>query len=131
MKQLTSLRLGLPDVSDVGVRALAGLTELQHLDLSGTGVTDEGLKEVAKHRGLTNLSLQGVKNVTDTGVKELAGLPHLKSLVLRATGVTDAGLAELAGCPSLTFLSVMGADKVTDGGVARLKAARPGLEVQR
>ena len=81
-------------VTDAGLKELAGLTQLQTLYLTGTKVTDAGLKELAGLTRLQWLNLQGTK-VTDEGLKELAGLKQLHMLFLDGTQVTDAGVQEL------------------------------------
>jgi Leucine-rich repeat (LRR) protein len=53
-----------------GLEHLQGVSQLERLDLSNTGVTDEGLKH-------------------------LKGLPHLQTLVLRGTKVTKDGVRAL------------------------------------
>ncbi|HEV3080227.1 MAG TPA: hypothetical protein VGY66_10625 [Gemmataceae bacterium] len=59
-------------------------------------MTDAGLKELAGLKNLQTLELAGTA-VTDTGLKELAGLKSLQRLNLTYTRVTDKGLKELAG----------------------------------
>ena len=63
------------------------------LDLSGTDLTDAGLKELTGLKSLKMLGI-GMTYVTDAGLKELARLKNLRKLSLGA-GVTDAGLKEL------------------------------------
>ena len=64
------------------------------LDLNNTQVTDAGLKELAGLQSLQTLVLFGTQ-VTDAGLKELAGLKSLRELWLGDTQVTDAGVAQL------------------------------------
>src|SRR5205807_1684624 len=64
------------------------------LSLYGTQVTDAGLKEIAGLKSLQSLSLSGTQ-VTDAGLKELTSLKSLQLLNLGNTKVTDAGLKEL------------------------------------
>src|SRR5205807_8363063 len=103
LKNLRALGLGFAEVTDVGLRELAGLTSLQTLDLSGTKdftgtkVTDKALKALAGLKRLQTLHLRFNGEETDAGLKELAGLKSLQTLDLYATHVTDAGLKELAG----------------------------------
>ena len=73
------------------------------LFLDAKGVTDKGLKELARFKSLQALALSR-NPLTDTGLKELAGLQNLRVLELDETGVTDAGLAELAALKSLKSL---------------------------
>ena len=44
-------------MTDAGLKELAGLQELQTLDLGGTQVTDAGLKELAGLKSLQTLDL--------------------------------------------------------------------------
>ena len=74
--------------------------EFAIVSLGETPVTDTGLKELAGLKNLQDLDLFGTK-VTDTGLKELVGLKSLQSLYLCSTKVTDAGMKELAGLQSL------------------------------
>ncbi len=135
------LDLSETEVTDAGLKELAGLKSLQTLNLSYTLVTDAGLKELAGLKSLQALNL-GNTQVTDAGLKELAGL-KLKTLVvpftitdldlkhylaaiepptainLSFTPVTDAGLKELAELKSLQALN-LGGTKVTDAGLKEL-----------
>ena len=73
----------------------AGLKGLQTLILyNNTKVTDAGLKELAGLNNLQTLEL-AFTGVSDAGLKHLAGLKSLQSLNLRKTPVTDAGVKEL------------------------------------
>ena len=68
--------------------------------------------------------------VTDAGLKELAKLNSLQSLDLSDTQVTDAGLKELAGLKSLQTL-YLGGTKVTTAGAGELQKALPGTNIIR
>ena len=61
------------------------------ISLSGTKVTDAGLKELAAFRSLQALDL-GSTQVTDAGLRELTALQSLQALALGGTRITDAGL---------------------------------------
>ena len=75
---------------------LRGLNpETTHLDLTDTQVTDVGLEALAPLTNLKWLYLSGTQ-VTDVGLAALAAsLTNLKWLYLAGTQVTDAGLAAL------------------------------------
>ena len=102
------------------------------VDLTNTKVTDAGLKELelAGLKSLQTLSLSGT-GVTDAGLKELAGFESLQTLDLSLTGVTGAGLKELAGLKSLQTLMLISTAGVTDAGVAELQKALPKCKVLR
>ena len=110
-----SLRAILPGERDLEyTAAIAGATfgdaELQKLasagsdllwlDLSRTGITDAGLKVLAKMPNLEHLDLRGTA-VGDDGVRALAPLHNLQTLGLYGTAVTDAGLPGAPATPSL------------------------------
>ncbi|MFO0914972.1 MAG: discoidin domain-containing protein [Pirellulales bacterium] len=90
--------------------------------LSGTGLTDDGLAEVAKLSNVIWLNLRGTK-ITDAGLAHLANLKSLRKLHLEKTAVTDAGLAHLAGLENLEYLNLYGT-QVTDAGLQQLKGLK-------
>jgi len=110
----------LQELSSVG-------NDLLWLDLSRTGITDAGLKVLAKMPNLEHLDLRGTA-VGDEGVRALAGLGKLETLSLYGTGVTDAGLEALPGLPSLRRLYV-GGTKVTEPGLDALRKARTEMDI--
>ncbi len=101
--------------------AAAG-THLIWLDLSRTGITDAGLKMLAKMPNLERLDLRGTA-VGDAGVESLAPLRSLQTLGLYGTAVTDAGLPALQRLPGLKRLYV-GGTRVTATGLGALGKAR-------
>jgi Leucine Rich repeat len=150
---------GLPDghLTDADLPLLRQLDHLSYLDLSGcTNVTDEGLKNLAGLSDLRELILGKVDSpapkVTDAGLIVLESLPQLRFLSMPHTAVTDAGLAHLRqsrelelldldnssitdaglvhlrGLPRLRQLSLTGT-KVTNRAVVALMQTIPGLEV--
>lgn len=108
---------GSKAVTDEGVRVLAGLSGLRHLDLGGTAITDRALEVLRTLPALESLSLWGT-HVTDAGMDELRACDRLRSVNLGGTGVGDAAVRALAGKPHLrTFFSGHG---LTDDGLAVL-----------
>jgi hypothetical protein len=95
LAKLTHLNLWTTKVTDAGLAELAPLKNLTHLNLMKTEVTDAGLAELAPLTELTNLTLGDTK-VTDAGLKQLTAFKKLAYLYLNRTGVTDAGLKELS-----------------------------------
>ena len=93
LEKVTSLRLPFRQITDVGLKEVAKLQNLEELYLP-TQITDAGLKEVAKLQQLTRLNLDYSK-ITDEGLKEVAKLQKLRWLYLKGTQITDAGVAEL------------------------------------
>lgn len=130
-----------------------GIPALKTLSVSSTGITNEGLAEIAHLRSLLYLYLADCR-IGDDGVKQLAGLRNLQNLSLNETDITDAGLAALKDVQALTYLNLRGTrigdaslphlmglknleiivlrnTDVSAAGVARLKAALPNCKVER
>jgi hypothetical protein len=97
------------------------------LDLSRTGITDAGLKVLAKMPNLEHLDLRETA-VGDAGVEALAPLHNLQTLGLYGTAVTDAALPAIQRLPGLRRLYV-GATSVTAPGLANLRGARRDLRI--
>ncbi len=132
LKRLSNLRhlfLGDTPLTDEGLTFLHGLTNLETLDLSSTLVTDAGLTHL---EGLTRLSVLFLMNtqVTDAGLVHLKGLVNLKELLLLHTPVTDAGLVQLKGLTNLSVLDLQHT-RVTDAGAQDLQRALPNLAIYR
>ena len=79
---------------------LAGLTNLEKLELDGTQVTGIGMMSLVGLKCFEDWRTQ----VTDAGLVHLAGLTNLEQLYLDRSQVTDAGLMHLAGLTNLTDL---------------------------
>lgn len=113
---------------DEELRELATVSgDLVWLDLSRTGVTDEGLSVVATMEKLERLDLRET-GVGDAGVEALATLPKLRTLGLYDTAVADEGLRILQDMESLQRVYVGGAS-ITPEVLNALGTARPDLEI--
>jgi hypothetical protein len=116
VETVTGLNLsGSSAVTDDGVRHLAHLTSLRHLDLSGTNVTDAGLEVLRNLPRLQTISLAGTRT-TDAGVRALAHCEALEHVNLAATGAGDGALRALAGKRQLRHLAIT----LTDAGIPLL-----------
>jgi RNA polymerase sigma factor (sigma-70 family) len=141
LKGLSGLYLAPGQLSDANLRVLGELgllhtlsrataayadpstrseAEVIALDLSGTAVTDAGLKELARLRNLVKLEALNLSGtaVSDAGLKELARLRNLVKLDLRQSQVTGVGLEDLADLMKLSELVVN--DQVTDAGLRQI-----------
>ena len=106
---------GSKNVTDEGVGAIAGLSRLRHLDLSGTAITDRALEVLRTLPALESLALSGT-HVTDAGMHYLRDCDKLRSVSLAWTSVGDAAVRALAGKQHLhRFSSGSG---LTDEGLA-------------
>lgn len=102
-QSLQQLRLEATQVDAGLVAWLRGATNLQELDLSWTAVDDSIVQAVAGAEKLSILYLTGTR-VSDQSIDTLAGMLRLQTVDLQRTAVTA-------------------------GGLARLRAARPDLEL--
>jgi len=106
-----------------GALTEADLEKVDELNLSGTHISDAGLKEVAKLKNLSVLYLHS-NPITDAGLKELTKLKQLERLLLVDTQISDKGLKELAKLERLILLQ-LNYTKVTKAGMTELKKSLP------
>jgi hypothetical protein len=104
---------GSREVTDAGLRHLAGLPSLEYLDLTATAITDAGLQVLRHLPRLRTLSLAW-NRVTETGIAVLAHCHELEQLNLWASpAVGDAAIRALAGKRNLRHLTIA----LTDAGM--------------
>jgi Leucine-rich repeat (LRR) protein len=111
-----------PDVSDSGLAALNGLSSLERVYLSATGVGDAGMKHLRSLPMLKALAAERTK-MTDLGLEEIAELSELQSLKLADNDITDAGLVSVGKFTKLTDLNLNGT-KVTGEGLRHLTSLK-------
>jgi len=115
---VTGLNLGgSKALTDEGVRHLARLPALKHLDVSGTAITDRGLAVLRDLPALETLSLAGTR-ITDEGIAHLAHCHELRQLDLSWTRTGDGALRALAGKQKLAVFA--SGNDVTDEGIPLL-----------
>jgi hypothetical protein len=113
------LRLGnSKGVTDDGVRHLARIRQLRHLDLSMTAVTDQGLEVLQALPELESVNLSWTR-ITDAGVAHLAACDRLRKVYLTGTLAGDESLRTLAEKPNLAVLHT--GVGVTDVGLRLLR----------
>jgi Leucine-rich repeat (LRR) protein len=118
LAQLESLDLSSTPIGDAGVEHLAGCRGLRELNLSNTKIDDAALARLASLVSLRSLQLAGTP-VSDTGVGQLRSLEELEQLSLAGTAVTDAAAGVLGRFPKLTWLSLANTT-VSDAAVPQL-----------
>ena len=98
LKDATGLSIlqleGLPKITDAGLtRIITILPELDKLRLvECTGLTAQGLMQLAGLKKLTALNLSRTPAATDALIPVLCGLKKLKDLSVKDSGITEAGL---------------------------------------
>lgn len=129
LKKLTNLDLGCHvrdsvygknELSDAGMQHITDLTELEHINVEGTGVSvlrvdSPSLKSLSLGTGFNTPPM------TDRDVFLLQRYPELQSLSINSDLVSDTGIAALARLKNLSSLELH-CDLVTDSGIERLVA---------
>jgi hypothetical protein len=103
--KLTSLSVG--EVGDEAAASIARCRDLQSLVLMYPTITDDGSRRIASLPNLRHLSLNSAA-ITDAGVAHLGASPRLEHLELRATGIGDGSLRHLARLKTLKRLDLHG-----------------------
>jgi len=125
LPSLQGLDLSGSNVSDTGLKYLPKLTELRHLNLLNTRVSDDGMSHLKHCEKLRSLWL-GRTQVGDAGLRYLQCLRDLEYLCLSSTHVTDVGLEYLRNLRHLKDLDLCNAS-VSEDGLRQLQAL-PNLE---
>jgi hypothetical protein len=129
LHDLNALSLfGNADVTDQGMTRLRGLVNLRSLDLGATSVSDRGLAHLERLRNLESLGL-ALTDITDRALDHVSQLPNLKTLSLAYTQVSDHGLPRLECLTKLEVLELQ-RTAVSDAAIGRLRRALPRLVVR-
>ncbi|XP_064905209.1 F-box and leucine-rich repeat protein 13 isoform X2 [Columba livia] len=145
--ELTYLNLRYcENVTDAGIEALGNISSLISLDVSGTSISDMGLRALGRQGKIKELSLSECKNISDTGIQQRApcgrstqveelselqkeefckGTKHLEGCrVSSCPQLTDEAVRAMAfHCRRLTAVSIAGCPKMTDSCIQYLAAA--------
>ena len=112
-----------PQVTDVQLDYLNGLSQLEDLSIWGTQITDTGLEHLHRLSQLRHLEIvyfhSQDSKITNAGLGRLGGLNQLQELRLINSQATDAGLENLKGLSQLTDLNISGI-QITDGQLPHL-----------
>ena len=121
-RRLTGLEAS-GQMTDTLLERVSRLDHVTALDLQGsTGVTDDGLRYLARLPRLRSLNLAGCR-IGDRGLAVLRRLPALESIALAWTRITDAGVSSLAACENLQAVDLGGTD-TGDGAIRALAGKR-------
>lgn len=107
LKNLKSLRFtNNGKLTDVGLEALSGLTNLESFSFVGTGMKGHAYTKFEGFTRLTKVSHRG-SSIDDEGLKALCEhLPNLESISLAHAKFTDAGAVHLAKLTKLKGLEI-------------------------
>ena len=124
LPHLKSLKLSGSGITNAGVRrigSLAGLTELSLLDAQ---IDDAGFEQLARLTNLISLSVRRSSALTDKGLESLKRLPKLVRLGLLDLGITDGGLKQIAALAGLRSLDLRGDSQLSNAGLEQLLALK-------
>ncbi|MCM0083070.1 molecular chaperone DnaJ [Geomonas sp. Red32] len=117
------------DINGGKVGGLQSLSALRPDDLQALylyGFSDADLPALARLTGVEELYLSGA-GLTDQALSSIRPLVNLKRIYLYQTSISDRGLLALRDFPRLTGLTTSGSG-ITEAGLARLKLAVPGVK---
>ncbi|MBY0546450.1 MAG: hypothetical protein K2W95_04120 [Candidatus Obscuribacterales bacterium] len=123
---ITELNLSFEPWGNSTLTKLACLPDLQRLNLTGTGVSSDGLEILRWLAKLRSLQLRSTLT-HDYGVRHLMQCA-LQELDLRDTGVTDAGIPYLSAMKRLRKLDLRETN-VSAQGIVRLRQELPACDV--
>ncbi len=119
LEHVTGLALGgSRELSDDGLRHLARMPQLEHLDLSeypGGKLTDRGLEVLAHLPNLRTIEMTWQRGITDAGVANLRFCERLERVNLMGSPTGDGAVEALRGKPALHHFST--GKLVTDAGL--------------
>ncbi|XP_062437632.1 F-box and leucine-rich repeat protein 13 isoform X2 [Rhea pennata] len=126
-RNLTYLNLRYcENVTDAGIEALGNMPSLISIDISGTSVSDMGLRALGCSGKIKELSISECQNISDTGIQEFCqDTKHLEYChVSYCPQLTDETVKALAfHCHKLTSVNIAGCPKMTDLCIEYLAAA--------
>jgi hypothetical protein len=117
------LILGQKKVTGEGLKHLAKLPNLKHIDLSKSAIEGKHLVHLGKLKQLVRLGLWDTL-IDDAGLAHLKDLKELRYLFLVNTKITDEGLKNLGEKPKVYDLR-LGGTLVTDAGLPVIKTQFP------
>lgn len=100
------------------VEKVAGLSNLEYLDIQNSDISDNDLKLLVNSDRLRNLVLKNTK-ISNAALSHIARIKSLERLNLSHTAITDDVMSELGHLPNLSGLFIPGT-AITDEGIKNL-----------
>ncbi|MDH4239608.1 MAG: hypothetical protein OEW48_08605 [Phycisphaerae bacterium] len=121
--------------TDKGLAELAKCRLLEELYIGSPGITDEGMRHVARLTNLKKLMLFGCENVTNEGLAQLTTLKSLRDLYITKSKITIGGLTHLNKIPGLYKLDLFDIEQDHAGlnisGLTNLEELGLNLKIER
>jgi len=119
LKKLRCLFFHSSPIKDEYLKYCGAIPNLQYLSISGSGISDAGIKNLSSCVQLADLDIGNNVKITDQSVAYLINMKHLRNLRLGNTSITISGILKLKGLP-LTQLELPSANHTLD----QLKAVK-------
>lgn len=119
-KRLPVLKLSGVHINDNGAIDDTVISEIQQLksrfaiSVTGTDISESGIRQLAGLKQLTGLNLAVCRQVNDRTIKRLASSKGLRVLIMSGTDIGSTGLTALVDLPELVALDLEVCDNVTD-----------------
>jgi Leucine-rich repeat (LRR) protein len=111
------------DLNDAMVAKLAGLKKLKNLRLKNSSITDEATKIIAESfPTLANLDISSNTLLTDASLKEIAKLKELTELTLNYCNFSEFGMMSISELPKLATLDIRANMQIGNSGLNVLTA---------
>jgi hypothetical protein len=117
---LLELNIDRSEVTDAGLKKIAGLANLQHITAFLTPIRGEFLKDTTSLKKLRILELDAV-GLKEEYLQSLPLYPSLVSLHLGHAHISDKGMPFIAKCPKVEELDIGKNPAIDDQGLAYLK----------
>src|SRR5262249_26311216 len=120
LEHITDLNLANSKrLTDAGLRWLARLPRLQHLNIGNAGITDRGLEVVGEVSSLRTFTVNWDGSLTDAGISNLGRCDALEDVDLMGSRTGDRTIHALAGKSALRRLAT--GTLLTDAGMASFR----------
>jgi serine/threonine protein kinase len=120
-KAVTRVSVSVTD--DVTGKGFGLLAEkpIVEISVNSTGLSDDGLLEIAKLKTLEVLRISVSSKFSLDGVKHIATLPRLQMLIITASRIPDGGLQEIAKMKTLKYLGLSNSRNIKLADVSALR----------
>jgi len=128
VESLERLNISADEVTDAGIKALAGCEKLLTLNLHDSQVGPEGFRVIADSFPRLIQLRVGSPRIDNRALRHVSRMRRLRFLHLLDSGISDAGLVSLHGMDWLESFYLDGG-RATDDGLERLIRQQPRLHL--
>ncbi|MBN2590117.1 MAG: hypothetical protein JXA96_09655 [Sedimentisphaerales bacterium] len=121
--------LNAAQFSDQDWACLAKLRKLKTLNITGFGITDNGIKYLSGLKNLEQISItcSNELSITDEGLKYIIDKPKLNRIFIKDGHFTDKALEYLSGMPTLSWLELTSDFAFSNKAIKNFQANNPNI----